>query len=95
MRDSEMIDVCLVKYDKRGGKGICWSPAYSVYTGDVVETEFGRGTVIDTVTTLTHEKLYVLLTKAMKIDRIIGKIELIDYGDEESPEGEEDDLSEE
>ena len=80
--ERKLIDILLVEYNS-GCKGICWAPSYAVFDGDLVETEFGRGIILKKVPTFTDEDLYVLITEATQIDKVLGKINVIDYVEEE------------
>lgn len=74
----DYIDLVLINYDY-GGKELCFAPLSAVNVDDIVESEFGRGTVVDVVTCDKSNKIYHIADKAFHIRPVLSIINPIKY----------------
>lgn len=72
------IDLVLINYD-HGGKELCYAPLSAVNVDDIVESEFGRGTVVDVVTCDKSNSILRIVENAFLVRPVLSIINPIKY----------------
>lgn len=80
----EYIDLVLVDYGNGCGTEICYAPRRAVDVGDTVLTNFGEGTVTETLFTYSEDEVYSFFKRNMKIRQVLSKIVKIEYEEAET-----------
>lgn len=79
-----MTKLVLVSYDNGAGKELCYAPQNKVFWDEIVETEFGRGTVVDCLAIDSNDPVLALVKKAYTIRPVLAIINPIDYKEKEN-----------
>lgn len=74
-----MFDLVFVQYD--AGGEVCKAPYLALKEGDIVETLFGRGKVVKTVSTYGGDDVYQLFNDAKEIGKVISVLRPLEYKD--------------
>lgn len=78
---SKMFDLVAVKYDEfyNNEVSIYEAPKFELFVGDEVETDFGRGTVVDVYDGKADEPLFKFIHKYRKLHRVRSVLRKLEY----------------
>ena len=78
----ELTKLVLIEHDNGAGKELCYSPVKKAFWGEIVETEFGRGTVVECLAIDKNDPVLALVKKAITIRPVLAIINVLNYEEE-------------
>lgn len=79
-------DLVAVQYDEfySNETAIYKAPEYALTVGDEVETDFGRGTVVDVFHVWSGDPLFKFIYKYRRLHKVKSVLKKLDYEDEKN-----------